>query len=360
MLWLSVDIIIQLKQLHRQQGSENARFQDLLSRMQEGRCNTADFDLLNTRVLSPAFNVDFSTLPWQNTPIVVYDNATKDCLNVAATEAFTCQTGQELHWYYASDFYKKTLIEDDDLINSLQSLHSGETNQRLTRLPLVLGMPVLVSHNFSVEDGVVNGARGIVKQIRFSTDDHGRRHLTSVIVHIPDSSSTPFSDLSSNEYPILPDSTDFQMNHPYDHSNITILRHQIPLQPAFAMTAHRSQGQTLPRAIVDYQSCKGTEAPYVMTSRVRSLNDLLILRPFEHKKICCHASEDYRVEQRRLSLLAAELGTPNSSRLSIDIRNDDIHDLSLLAETQSNINCLTNNEADFAHNAEYKTIIHWR
>ena len=355
MLWLSVDIIIQLKHLHRQQGSENARFQQLLSHMREGRCNTSDFDLLNTRVLSPAFNVDFSTLPWRNTPIVVYDNATKDSLNVAATEAFARQTGQELHWYYASDFYKKNLIEDDNLINSLQSLHSGETNQRLTCLPLVLGMPVLVSHNFSVEDGVVNGARGIVKQIRFYTDNHGCRHLTSVIVHIPDSSSTPFSELSSNEYPILPDSTDFQMNHPYNRTNITILRHQILLQPAFAMTAHRSQGQTLPRVIIDYQSCKGTEAPYVMTSRVRSLNDLLILRPFEHKKICCHASEDYRIEQRRLSLLASELGTSHCSHLSINIQNADIHDLNLLAETQSNINNLTDGHDDLSHNATTST-----
>ena len=65
-------------------------------------------------------------------------------------------------------FYRllpKKIIEDENLIQVLLTLHSGETNQRLTHIPLVVGMPVLVSHNFSVDDGVVNGACGTVKTI---------------------------------------------------------------------------------------------------------------------------------------------------------------------------------------------------
>jgi hypothetical protein len=251
--------------------------------MREGRCNTSDFDLLNTCILSPTLDIEFSSSPWQHSPIIVYDNATKDLLNVKAAEAFAQQTGQQLEWYYSSDYHKKDLIQDNSLIEALHTLHSGETKQRLSRILLVLGMPVLVSHNFSVEDGIVNGARGTVKDIQFYMDDHGHRHLLSVIIDIPDSSAVPFSTLPSHHYPILPDPTDFQITHPFNHSTISITRHQIPLQPAFAMTAHRSQGQTLPRATIDYKSCKGTEAPYVMTSRVHSLNNLLILRPFDQK-----------------------------------------------------------------------------
>ena len=336
MLWLSVNIVIQLEHLHRQQGPENVEFQELLSRMREGRCTIADFNLLNSRIISPSLNIDFSKAPWQHAPIIVYDNATKDLLNIKAAETFALQTDQQLHWYYASDFYKKNLIEDDNLIRAFENLHSGETNQRLTRLPLVLGMPVMISHNFCVEDGVVNGARGIVKDIRYRIDEHQRRHLVSVIVYIPDSSSTPFSDLPPHHYPILPDSTEFQMCHPYNHSKLSINRVQIPLQPAFAMSAHRSQGQTLPKAKVDFQSCRGTEAPYVMTSRVRFLNDLLILRPFEHKKISCRPSEDYRIEKHRLSLLAT-LPSENESSLSIDPNDCDLNDHELLARTQSEI-----------------------
>ncbi|THU92918.1 hypothetical protein K435DRAFT_623253, partial [Dendrothele bispora CBS 962.96] len=69
------------------------------------------------------------------------------------------------------------------------------------------------------------------------------------------------------------------------------------------ITAHKSQGQTLSHAIVDLQSCRGSEMPYVMVSRVRSLDGLLLLREFDIGKIQCRQSEDARTEARRLELL---------------------------------------------------------
>ncbi|THU88129.1 hypothetical protein K435DRAFT_603792, partial [Dendrothele bispora CBS 962.96] len=69
------------------------------------------------------------------------------------------------------------------------------------------------------------------------------------------------------------------------------------------ITAHKSQGQTLTHAIVDLQSCRGAEMPYVMVSRVKSLDGLLILRNFEKGKIQCRQSEDARMEAKRLELL---------------------------------------------------------
>ncbi|KAJ3878153.1 hypothetical protein F5879DRAFT_762646, partial [Lentinula edodes] len=70
------------------------------------------------------------------------------------------------------------------------------------------------------------------------------------------------------------------------------------------MTAHKAQGQTLATAIIDIESCRGTESPYVMASRVKSLDGLLILRPFQLKKIQCRQSEDSRNEHARLKYLA--------------------------------------------------------
>ncbi|KAF8415487.1 hypothetical protein L210DRAFT_3431350 [Boletus edulis BED1] len=69
------------------------------------------------------------------------------------------------------------------------------------------------------------------------------------------------------------------------------------------MTTHKSQGLTLPQAIVDLEGCKGTESPYVLLSRVKSLDGLLILRPFSFKRITCRPSEDARKETRRLQIL---------------------------------------------------------
>ncbi|KAF8122152.1 hypothetical protein EV363DRAFT_1146809, partial [Boletus edulis] len=69
------------------------------------------------------------------------------------------------------------------------------------------------------------------------------------------------------------------------------------------MTVHKSQGMTMDRAIVDLENSKGTEAPYVMLSRVRTLQGLLILRPFAIHRITCRQSEDARSETRRLEIL---------------------------------------------------------
>ncbi|KAJ3850141.1 hypothetical protein EV368DRAFT_23500, partial [Lentinula lateritia] len=63
------------------------------------------------------------------------------------------------------------------------------TNQRLGRLPLVIGMPVMITQNFDVGSGVVNGCQGILKSIRYRTDDQGYRHAISCIVEAKDTTA---------------------------------------------------------------------------------------------------------------------------------------------------------------------------
>ena len=62
-------------------------------------------------------------------------------------------------------------------------------------------------------------------------------------------------------------------------------RYQVPLAPAFAITAHASQGQTLNAAIVDLQQGNGVSviASYVAITRVRCRADLIIYRPFDRQ-----------------------------------------------------------------------------
>jgi len=70
------------------------------------------------------------------------------------------------------------------------------------------------------------------------------------------------------------------------HPVLRIARAQLPLAPAFAMTAHASQGQTFRRGcIVDLRIGNGTNptASYVALTRVQRREDLLIYRPFERE-----------------------------------------------------------------------------
>ncbi|KIJ44903.1 hypothetical protein M422DRAFT_107638, partial [Sphaerobolus stellatus SS14] len=71
---------------------------------------------------------------------------------------------------------------------------------------------------------------------------------------------------------------------------------QVPIIPAFAYTAHNSQGRSLNTCCIDLASCVDLAMAYVMLSRLRSLDGLTILRPFALSKIKCHAPQEVRNE----------------------------------------------------------------
>ncbi|KAG2361137.1 hypothetical protein BDR07DRAFT_1238620, partial [Suillus spraguei] len=56
------------------------------------------------------------------------------------------------------------------------------TNMRLGKIPLVIGMPVLVSQNFDIEGGIMNGSTGILKKVRYTVNDEKQCVLRSCIV----------------------------------------------------------------------------------------------------------------------------------------------------------------------------------
>ncbi|KAJ3916321.1 hypothetical protein F5877DRAFT_46891, partial [Lentinula edodes] len=68
-------------------------------------------------------------------------------------------------------------------------MDSGQTNQRLGRIPLVIGMPIMITQNFDVQSGVVNGCHGVLKSVRYRLDDQGRRHAISCVVSASNTSA---------------------------------------------------------------------------------------------------------------------------------------------------------------------------
>jgi hypothetical protein len=92
--------------------------------------------------------------------------------------------------------------------------------------------------------------------------------------------------------------------NPFSRKKCQIKHTQLPISPGFTMMTHKAQGQTLLRTIIDLEGCTGTEAPFVMLSQVTSLQGLLILRPFNRKRISCHQSEDSCIEDWQQCILA--------------------------------------------------------
>jgi hypothetical protein len=162
----------------------------------------------------------------------------------------------------------------------------------------------MITHNISVESGVVNRAVGRVCRICYKLNGDGKRVLTSCTVFIQSSIHKPaMPGLSPGVYPILPDSCHFTFSHKLLPKALAVKRTQCPLIPAFTMTVHKSQGQSLEKVIVDLESCRGTEAPYVMVSQATSLDGLLVYHAFDKQRIRRNMSQDCRAEQRRLQAL---------------------------------------------------------
>lgn len=159
-------------------------------------------------------------------------------------------------------------------------------------MPLVIGMPVLIMQNFDVPEEVVNGSRGFVCQIRYTLEANNCHVLQSCIVEIPDAEPTTMTNLPPRHYSILPDTIRLKFTDQYTHASQTIYCTQAPIVPAFAMTAHQAQGQTMTQVIVDLESCCGTEALYIMLFHASSLLGILVLHLFVSKKVTCSLLED--------------------------------------------------------------------
>ena len=126
LLWHSVQTVVVLTQIHRQGGEENRRFTELLGRLRCGKCNRSDIELLKSRVIGHEECSSFENdKGWRDAPVLVYDNAAKDALNIERAKAFTQRCHQSLTYYYAEDHHQQRLIEDDDLNDFLLFLDTG-------------------------------------------------------------------------------------------------------------------------------------------------------------------------------------------------------------------------------------------
>jgi hypothetical protein len=165
-------------------------------------------------------------------------------------------------------------------------------------------MPVMIAQNFDVPGGVVNGCAGTLVEVRYELGADGKRYATSCIIDAPDTTPGIMPELPLQHVAIMRDTVQIKFKHPHSGSTVSIKRAQLPILPAFSITAHKAQGKTLTRCVVNFTSCKGSESPYVMVSRVTSLEGLVILSPFTKDKISCRQNEDLRLEFRRLKYLA--------------------------------------------------------
>jgi hypothetical protein len=121
-------------------------------------------------------------------PIIISNNDVKDQLNIESAKSFAVRTKPQLHFYYARDKRQGKIIKDADLRQKLWSYNSGKIEQCLGMLPLCKGMPVMITQNYDIENGI--GCFGTLEKVNYTIDNEGHRYAHSCIVQTERTSGT--------------------------------------------------------------------------------------------------------------------------------------------------------------------------
>ena len=92
-------------------------------------------------------------------------------------------------------------------------------------------------------------------------------------------------------------------------ATITVKRRGLPLIPAYSITTHKSQGQTLPKIVIDLNMPPGiveVASAYVPLSRVQQLTDLVILQDFNITALQVKPAKRQIAEINRLNAIFEE------------------------------------------------------
>jgi hypothetical protein len=315
-IWRHIKEVVLLKK--NQRAKKDPKFANLLRRVRLGLAwdgytemtatqlgtgnnySEADEMTLRSRDLRTVMKQDENAREkFKNAPIIVTNRRERDCINIAKARQYANSTGKELNEYHSRDWCRKVRLEGR-VQERVWQVPSTRTQDALGKLPLVVGMKVMITENVAMMAKVVNGAEGHLVDIKWELDALGRRYAQCAYVEIK-GSNVKLSGLDPDVIPIFPVKTYFKFRG--SSGEYPIVREQLPMVPAYAFTDYKSQGRTLDAAIVDLSNCRDLQSVYVMLSRCRRLEDLVIVRGFRSKKINSRLSEEFRNEFYRLDVL---------------------------------------------------------
>ena len=201
-------------------------------------------------------------------------------------------------------------------------------------------MPVLLQENIACELGLSNGTQGIFRELVYSeapeetnsadrglfTDDTKFVHNAQyALVEIPKSKMKKLDSLDPFIIPIPVIDKTFEVNLEKLYADkgsimkilntkklkttIIVKRRGLPLVPAYSITTHKSQGQTLPKIVIDLNMPPGVvevASAYVPLSRVQQLTDLVILQDFSINALQVKPSKRQISEMNRLTAIFEE------------------------------------------------------
>ncbi|KAJ3554886.1 hypothetical protein NP233_g12332 [Leucocoprinus birnbaumii] len=305
--WKSVNVVVELTEQQRMKG--DPEYAAAVQRLRTRACMQEDVDLFNTRIIKTNDNVDGVdmgiTENFQATAIV-NTNWLQQILNLKKAQSVG---GDALITCAARDTFPSAAVPPtrDECETLLKlDLSSSKIQQALPGfIPLFESMPVILkTRNISTELKITNGSQGYVRKIFTDRSDQGFIYCTCVIVEFPDS-PIQLKGLPRSHFPITPVTFSFSYTLPRGNSGskevVQVVRNQLPVQPAFAVTGHSAQGKTLPRVLAALD--EGGFAAYVAASRAREREGLCLLREVKLSDLNKPLPSDLFYEVRRLRAL---------------------------------------------------------
>ena len=148
-------------------------------------------------------------------------------------------------------------------------------------LPLAIGMAVTLTEHIDRSENkqLLRGKRGIVHSWLWP-EGQARPSIVYVKFEGPEWQLEGLAE--PGVYPIVPMTRSWYLDKGRKAKTLRASRTQLPLTPAYSMTAHSSQGKTLRAVLLDLHVDKRVDPTIgtVATTRVRSREDVLIMRPF--------------------------------------------------------------------------------
>ena len=200
-----------------------------------------------------------------------------------------------------------------------------------SKLVLKVGAKVMLTYNVNTADGLVNGSRGeVLGVLRNESGD-----ITKLVIKFENPTHGQMrregqSDIEKR-FPggTLIEKVSFSFSLSNSKKNVIEAARviQFPVKVAFAVTAHKIQGQTVRkprRVIVDLRSVFQAAMAYVMLSRVESIEQLFILDTFDESKIYCNQqaiNEFERMNRTAVNQSPTDWNNLNLMRTRISVLN---------------------------------------
>lgn len=332
LLWHHFVTVVILRENMRQSESspEDDALRTCLANMRYKACTKNDLDFLRTLIPSSNPSLSLADPKWRDVSVITAWNTHKDQINEMNAKRFAHENKVPLSYFYSIDKQSKQAATPRRSRNSGRAPANPPSppKLRLTRevqdalwrsqphtsehiagkLPLCVGMPVMIRNNDATELNVTKGqeavVRGWVSRAVPSAPDKQALEVLFVELLGPVVKKNPVNipNLPQNTVPLTKISTSIKAVLP-DDTFISVARHQVPVLLNFSMTDYASQGKTRDVNVVDVRRSRNHQAMYTALSRGKSAHATLILRDFNDAKVTGGLSGYLREEFRALELL---------------------------------------------------------